>query len=117
MDNTTVVLFSIQKPHFMRNNLRILSYQFVFEDAEDDYLSISHLPFLTPSNRQCKKTSDHSPTNAGMTRYGKCPLFTVGTKEMHCVEGDNSVSWEEDRSGCVKKMRRRDGRIWTGPSS
>ena len=39
-----------------------------------------------------------------MTRYGKCPLFTVGTNQMHCVEGDNSVSWEEDRSGCVKKM-------------
>ena len=111
-DNSTVVLYSSQEQYFMQNDIRIINfantqafpaYQFVFEDAEQKYLSISNVRFLTCSDRQCKKKSGYPATDEGETRYGKCPFSTVGTKQMHCVEGDNTVSWKEDRSGCVRK--------------
>lgn len=60
--------------------------------------------FYSCSGSQCKKKQGYEAARGGITRYGKCPLFTVGTKQTHCVEGDNVVEWVEDCSMCLKKM-------------
>ena len=113
-DNTTVVLTSVQSNYLGRNDIIAMdfensrafpAYQFVFEKTEtSSVFSVVDARFYSCSDRQCKKKRGYAAARGGVTRYGKCPLFTVGTRQMHCVEGDNTVEWVEDRSTCVKKI-------------
>lgn len=113
-DNTTVVLFSTRSNYLGRNDIIVLdfendrafpTYQFVFEKTEtSSVFAVADARFYSCSDRQCKKKRGYEAARGGVTRYGKCPLFTVGTRQMHCVEGDNVVEWVEDRSTCVKRI-------------
>ena len=109
--NSTVVLYSVTDSHLMRNGIKVMefdhdrafsSYQLVF--GASDMISISDVRFFSVSGRQCKKRWRYPMTRPGETRYGKCPLFTVGVNQMHCVEGDTSAEWEEDRSVCMSRL-------------
>ena len=108
--NSTVVLYSATDSFMMRNGVKVMefdndrafpSYQLVF--GASGMISITDVRFFSVSDRQCKKRWRYPMTRPGETRYGKCPLFTVGMNQMRCVEGENSAEWEEDRSACVKK--------------
>ena len=109
--NSTVVLYSVEDSHMMRNGIKILNfdndqafptYQLVF--GASSMISISDIRFFSVSDRQCTKRWGYPMAWPGETRYGRCSLFTVGMKQMRCVEEDNVVRWEEDRSACVSRL-------------
>ena len=117
-DNSTVTLYSVSEPQLLHNKFLTMdfensraftSYRFVFEDPiNEEYFYVTDARFYSCMDRRCRQKSGYPVTPTGVTRYGRCPFMTTGTKQMHCVEGDNVAFWSEDRSACVKKIPQKE---------
>ena len=113
-DNSTVVLYSMKSGTFLRNEEEVMyfensqpfhSYQFVFESSlEGRVFQVYDVRFYSCTDQSCKKKGSYSTSYPETTQYGKCPLMSVGMNQMHCEEGDEKVSWREDRSSCLKRI-------------
>lgn len=113
-DNSTVVLYSMKSLTFLRNGEEVMyfensqpfsSYQFVFESSvEGKTFRVYDARFYSCTDRNCGKKGRYDSSYPGTTRYGKCPLMSVGVNQMHCEEGDVDVKWREDRSVCLKQI-------------
>ena len=113
-DNSTVVLYSMKSETFLRNGEEVMyfensqpfhSYQFVFESSlEGRVFQVYDVRFYSCTDQSCKKKGSYSTSYPETTQYGKCPLMSVGMNQMHCEEGDEKVSWREDRSSCLKRI-------------
>ena len=112
-DNTTEVLHVMKSNNFLFNgeetihleNMKAFpSYQIVFLDsANHTMISVGGVHFYAGLTGQCEKRKGYPKTFPGITRYGNCPLNKVGIRQMHCVEKEFGMEWEDDRSTCLQK--------------
>ena len=112
-DNTTEVLHVMKSNNFLFNgeetihleNMKAFpSYQIVFLDsANHTMISVGGVRFYTGLSGQCEKRKGYPKTFPGITRYGNCPLNKVGIRQMHCVEKEFGMEWEDDHSTCLQK--------------
>lgn len=113
-DNSTVELYSMKSETFLRNGEETMyfensqafsSYQFVFESSlKGKIFQVADVRFYSCTDQSCKKKGSYAASYPETTRYGKCPLMSVGMKQMHCEEDDEKVDWRDDRSSCLKRI-------------
>ena len=69
----------------------------------EDGLEVSTLRFLTCSPNTCEKIGGVNDDFIDTTVYLRCPVGTVGARQMICRDVDNKGVWLEDQSTCLKK--------------
>ena len=109
-ENATIPLFSVESPVLFHNGEELFDFpnsqafpmvQFVFDGPQKQvFFTVADARLVQCTDRRCGKRIGLKATGIDGVVDKKCPFLSVGVRQMRCVEKDNEVAWEDDRSAC-----------------
>lgn len=79
-------------------------YAFMFTSSQSGTrVQVNEIALYSCNELSCKKKMGYSAIPTGEAHYKDCPLGSVGTRQMKCVDVNNQPEWVDDRSSCLAK--------------